>query len=161
MWGAWALIGLLQIYTNRYYRHMWKWSKLAHGILGFIAGALMITAGFIAIKTGGWTINSSSSVHAKAGFSTFILGVVLMLGGITANIIRLKVNLPWKTKKALFVGKVHKWFCRFIVLVSQFVIGSGAINFYTFDDEPTLGWALAGASAFLFFLFLIIGEVRY
>lgn len=132
-----------------------------HAILGFFAGALMITAGFIALKVGGWTINSNSSLHAKAGFATFILGVVLMLGGITANICRQKVNHPWNTKRALIVGKVHKWFGRGIVLASQFVIGSGAVNFYTYDNEPTTGWVIAGVSAGLFFLFLIIGEVRY
>lgn len=118
MWTSWALIGLCQIYTNRYLRHKWQWSKTVHAILGFFAMALVITAGFIALKVGGWTINSTSSLHAKAGFSVFILGLLLMLGGVTANIIRLKVNLPWQSKKALFVGKVHKWFGRGIVLVS-------------------------------------------
>ncbi len=99
--------------------------------------ALVITAGFIAINIGGWTINSSSSLHAKAGFSVFIMGIVLMFGGMTAFIVRLKVSLPWNTKKVLFIGKVHKFFGYGIVLVSQFVIGSGAVNFYSYDGKDT------------------------
>ena len=58
MWTTWALIGLLQIYMNRYLRHYWKWSKTVHAVLGFFAGALMLTAGLIALKVGNWTINS-------------------------------------------------------------------------------------------------------
>ena len=80
--------------------------------------ALTVTAGFIALKTGGWTINSDSTLHAKAGFATFILGLLLMFGGITANIIRLHVTMDWKTKRVLFVGKVHKWFGRGIILLT-------------------------------------------
>ena len=125
------------------------------------ACALIITAGFIAIKIGGWTINSQSSLHAKAGFSIFILGLLLMIGGMTANIIRLKVDMPWKSKKALFVGKVHKWYGRGLVIVSQFVIGTGAYNFYNYDGEPAVGYGIGGASAAVFFILLITGEIMF
>lgn len=82
-----------------------------------------------------------------------------MLGGVTANIIRLKVNMPWKSKRALFVGKVHKWFGRCIVIVSQFVIGTGAYNFYSYDGEPGVGYGIGGGSAAVFFILLIAGEI--
>ena len=58
MWTSWALIGLLQISTNRYLKHHWRWSKIVHSVLGFFAMALVITASLIALKTGGWTIGS-------------------------------------------------------------------------------------------------------
>ena len=161
MWMTWALIGLLQICTNRYWRHKWRWNKIVHAVLGFFAAALIITAGFIAIKIGGWTINSQSSLHAKLGFSIFILGLSLMLGGIIGNIIRLKVEMPWKTKKALLVGKVHKWYGRFIIIVSQFVIGTGAYNFYNYDGEPGVGYGIGGGSAAVFFILLIVGEIMF
>ena len=161
MWTVWVLIALLQIYTNRYWRHYWKWTRTVHAVLGFFAAALVITSGFIALKTGGWIINSTSSLHSKLGFAMFILGLLLMLGGIIASIIRQKVNMPWKTNKALFVGKVHKWFGRFIILFSQFVVMTGVYNFYDFHDKKTMGYALAGVSSGIFFLFLIIGEIIY
>ena len=84
-----------------------------------------------------------------------------MLGGMIAAIIRQKVNMPWKTKKALFVGKVHKWYGRLIVIFSQFVIMTGAYNFYNFHDKPNVGYAVAGVSSGLFFVFLLIGEIVY
>ena len=95
MWTTWALIGLSQIFPNRYARHHWRWNKIAHAILGWISLAFILTGGFIALKTGGWTINSESSMHAKFGFATMILGIVLMLGGVTSVITRLKLYKPW------------------------------------------------------------------
>ena len=123
--------------------------------------ALVITAGFIALNLGGWTINSSSSMHAKAGFCIFIMGLVLMLGGITANIIRLKVNMAWNTKTVLRIGNVHRFFGYGIVIVSQFVIATGFINFYTYDGKDTLGWSVGSVSGVIFFILLIYGEVRH
>lgn len=58
MWISWALIGALQIYTNRYWRAHWRWNKIVHAMLGFLALILVITSAFIAINIGGWTINS-------------------------------------------------------------------------------------------------------
>ena len=100
--------------------------------MGLFAAALVITSGFIALKTGGWIINSTSSLHSKVGFAGFILGLLLMLGGIVANIIKQRLNMPWKTNKALFVGKVHKWFGRFIIIFSQFVVMTGVYNMCDF-----------------------------
>ena len=50
MWTSWALIGLLQISTNRYLKHHWRWSKIVHSVLGFFAMALVVTASGIALK---------------------------------------------------------------------------------------------------------------
>lgn len=117
MWISWALIGLLQISLNRYCRAHWRWNKIAHAILGFIAAALVITAGFLALKHGGWKVKGAS-FHAKMGFSVFVLGLVLIVGGIVGNIIRLKVNMPWNSYRSLWIGKVHKYFGWFIVVLS-------------------------------------------
>lgn len=84
-----------------------------------------------------------------------------MFGGMIAAIIRQKVSMPWKTKRALFVGKVHKWFSRFVIIFSQLAIGTGAYHYYHKHERPNLGYALAGVSAGLFFLFLLIGEIVY
>ena len=84
-----------------------------------------------------------------------------MIGGITANLIRLYVRMDWNTKVVLKIGKAHRYFGWCVVLVSQFVLGTGYINFYTYDGYEPLGWGIAGTSAALFFTFLIIGEVWF
>ena len=131
MWMSWSLIAFFQISTNRYWRDKWRWNKIAHAVLGMIAFALTVTAGFLAIKHAEWKI--SPSTHAKLGFATFILGLVLMIAGFTANIIRMKVSYPWNTKSVLMIGKVHKYFGWLIVIISQVTVGSGAKNFYNYD----------------------------
>ena len=52
MWITWALISFLQISTNRYWRDKWRWNKIAHAVLGFLAFALTVTAAFLAINHG-------------------------------------------------------------------------------------------------------------
>jgi len=89
------------------------------------------------------------------------MGIALCLGGFAANITRIKITAPWNSKKTLLVGKIHMWFGRLLVLGSQFVIGTGFINFYSYEDKKSLGWGLAGASAAFFFIGLIAGEVYH
>ena len=89
-----------------------------HAILGLISMALVIAAAMIALSVGGWSISSDSSLHAKFGFCIFIMGLVLMLGGITTNIVRLKVNMAWNTKTVLRIGMVHRYFGWCIVIIS-------------------------------------------
>ena len=84
-----------------------------------------------------------------------------MFVGITANILRLHVTMDWKTSRVLFVGKVHKWYGRGIILVTQFVIGSGAVAFLRFLGHETAGWVIAGTSSGVFFTLLAIGEIVY
>lgn len=91
----------------------------------------------------------------------FIIGLVLMFGGIAANVLRLFVEMPWNTKTVLLIGKTHKWFGRGVLIVTQFVIGSGAYNFYSYEGKADVGWAIAGTSAALFFIALIAGEVSH
>ena len=56
---------------------------------------------------------------------------------------------------------MHKWYGRGIILVTQFVIGSGAIAFYDYNGNKTVGVVIAGVSAGLFFTILAIGEIVY
>ena len=158
MWFSWAVIGLSQIFTNRYLRHKWRWSKITHSILGFFSAALIITAGLIALKMSGWTVSFNGSLHSILGFFTFILGLLLIIGGMTANIVRLKVNMAWNTKRVLLFGKIHKWFGRLLILGSQFVICTGFYNFYSFKDMDTVGYALGATSCGLFIIGLVAGE---
>lgn len=132
-----------------------------HAILGTFSMALVVTAGFIALKSGGWTISSSSSLHAKGGFAVFIMGILLMLGGMTANIVRLKVPMDWNTRGVLVIGKVHKFFGYTVILCSQGAIGTGAVNFYGYDGNYSLGYVIAYGSAALFFIALAAGEIRH
>ena len=69
--------------------------------------------------------------------------------------------MDWATWKVRFVGKSHRWFGRFMVIFSQVVIGSGAVLHWKVEENISLGWALAGISASLFFVLLLAFEIRH
>ena len=46
MWATWVVIGLVQIFTTRYWKHYWRWNKLVHSILGILSLGLVTTAAF-------------------------------------------------------------------------------------------------------------------
>lgn len=162
MWSTWVVIGLSQIYLNRYMKDNWRWNKLLHAILGMFAMALTITAAMLAMQTGGWVLTGSAlPLHSKVGFSAFVLGILLMVGGMTANIFRLKVRMDWRTKYIRLVGKIHKYFGWLVLLFTQFVISTGIYKFYDFVEKDTKAWILVGCSCSLFFVLLLIGEIRH
>ena len=91
----------------------------------------------------------------------FVMGVVLMLGGIVANTARLYLTMEWKTKWVRMIGKVHRWFGRGVIIGSQVAVVTGLIKYYDYHEKSTVGKGLAIASTVLFFLVLLIGELRY
>ena len=78
--------------------------------------ALTVGASLLALAMAGWEIQDS--LHSKVGFSIFILALSLMFGGIGANILRVRVAMPWNTKWVLWVGKVHRWYGWALILFS-------------------------------------------
>jgi len=93
------------------------------------------------------------------GFSVFVLGLLLAIGGVVGNVIRLKTVMAWNSKRTLFVGKVHKYFGWAVIMLAQVAIGSGSVLFFTGQEKDTLGWSIAGISAGLFFVLLIAQEI--
>jgi len=159
MWIGWTVIGMLQIWTNRYMRAHWRWNKVVHSILGFAALALILTSGFVALQAHGWRINRSQALHTKAGFCFFIIGTFPIFIGIAANIMRLKAEMAWKSKRVLLLGKTHKWLGRACLLVSQYIIGTGTVNFFKFDE--VFKWTFPAVSAFVFLALIISSEIWF
>ena len=88
-----------------------------HAIIGLLSISLTVVAACLALKTGGWVIRGSNMpIHSKVGFAALIMSVALGLGGMVANILRLKVPLDWNTKIMLRIGKVHRYFGWIVIL---------------------------------------------
>lgn len=93
MWGAWTLIGLVQIYTNRYMKHFWKVRHYIHSVTGFLIFAITVVSGLLTIRKLGWTI--ASTRHTIAGFVTLILAVLLCLGGVFSLVMLKTKTSEW------------------------------------------------------------------
>lgn len=50
MWGAWTVLGLLQIITARYLKHWWRSSECLHIIIGITCGVASMFGTLIMLK---------------------------------------------------------------------------------------------------------------
>lgn len=84
MWGAWGILGMIQVISNRYLKVYWKFNKLIHVISGTAILAITLTMGFLAIKKGDWEIEINW--HSIMGI--IVMGCVsaIVLGGFFAAI---------------------------------------------------------------------------
>ena len=159
MWSCWTIIGLLQIYTNRYLKHFWKWRHTLHYVAGTISVLLISASALFALSKNDWTIQVAP--HSIAGVITFGLSVLLGLGGIFSAIVLKYSTSDWDAMKFIKGKVVHKIFGLGLTIGSQVTQGYGIKAFFTFDRQPEKGNILLWLNVVFFFTMLIIGEVIY
>lgn len=93
MWFSWTIIAMAQVIANRYCKNYWLWQQTVHNTLGSLAGILTVT-GFITMLTSkNWHISIAMGGpralnHNLFGLISFVLTLILILGGIFAWFIR-------------------------------------------------------------------------
>ena len=132
MWVSWSLISALQVWTNRYLVHYWKWRQTAHTVLGVMSGIFTITALLVILHYVGYKLHFDT-VHTGSGIITVVLCLMLILGGIFGLLNRRFVNNDWKTKSMLRVLSVHRYFGYFMIFAVQLSVLSGIL--YLMDDQ--------------------------
>ena len=122
-WSCWTIVGLLQIYTNRYLAHLWKWKSLLHNIAGFLASFMCIFSTYMATKENGFTLFSGR--HGSIGLVLGILTLFLAISGILpAYLLRFKTN-TWGKMKFIKSKLPHKYLGLSMIIASQLAITSG------------------------------------
>ena len=124
MWASWTIVGLLQIYTNRYMMHQWKWRGILHNIAGSIASFMVMFSSIMAmIEVPRFRIFKNP--HRFFGFSVFCLTVFLALGGIiSAYLLKFKTS-NWGSMKSVKSKKGHQYLGLISVAVAQYSIITG------------------------------------
>lgn len=126
LWGAWSILGLVQIASNRYVKgRAWRYHMWLHRIGGCLALALTLFAAFWAWSFLKWEVFynwHTIFVFPVGGFIT-----ILVLGGLAAD--RVKSTTAWNTRTALQAKLVHGWLGWFCLLAGQGAIFSG-IHYY-------------------------------
>ena len=115
MWFAWTLISILQVATNRYLKHKWQLSQKLHTVLGLLAGAFTITAVLLALSASGWVFYFDH-LHNLLGFIFMIVGLLLVLGGLTTLLLRSYTNYAWKSNNVILMQKMHSYFGYIVIL---------------------------------------------
>lgn len=161
MWISWTLISMLQLWTNRYWVHHWKWRQPLHSVLGILAGILSLIAGIIAIKnTGGWYFDY---LHNASGIVFYFLTILLVLGGIVTLLNRKYLAKPWQTKSMLMGTKVHKYFGYLIIITVQIAVCSGISRYnhiFGAASQPARFGLIFGNLAIVIIGFMIM-ETRH
>ena len=68
MYICWSFLSLVQIYLNRYLRHMWRWRQLAHSIVGSCMLILTISAAILALNVPDkYAMKVKENPHPKLG----------------------------------------------------------------------------------------------
>lgn len=93
MWLCWTGIGLMQIITNRYMTHHFRWRQILHSTLGGLHLVMAFFSFVIVFKMNEWMIVFNYP-HAIAANPNVWLGLCLIFGGFYAKYSRDKSGDP-------------------------------------------------------------------
>ena len=160
MWFAWTIIGICQVYTNRYMKHYWRWGQTLHTGLGIASGLLTLAGIIIILQWLGWAFYFDHW-HNVAGILFMFLCEFLVMGGIFAISVRRFANFDWQTSKLLRTSSIHKYFGYFMIFAVQVAMTTGIIRRATLDGTDSHKGELIGLVIFnlvLYFGSLGLGE---
>ena len=159
MWSCWTIIGLLQIYTNRYLKHFWRCRHALHSIAGTISVLLVSASALFALKKNDWTIQKTP--HTIGGVITFAFTLLIGIGGISLAIVLKFSTNDWDSMKFI-KGKVfHKVLGLVLTVGSQATVAFGLKAFYKIDGDKEKGNLLMWLNVGFFFTMLLVGELSY
>ena len=126
------------------------------GIFVFIA---TLTAAMLVLWLYGWALGTSK--HVYMGLTMTIVGLLLCIGGVVTSIIKFKMPMDWNTRKKIMLSRGHGYFAYVVMLYGQFVLSSGIINFFYFEEKYSLAKGLVAFDFILFIGLLLGGELWY
>jgi hypothetical protein len=97
MFFAWTITGILQIYSGRFLRHLWKDRLFIHSVCGGIGGFLTLVALLWELSYLDWKLHPKWYIHVSVSIPIVLLLLLLVLGGISALVMRRVVNFDWHT----------------------------------------------------------------
>jgi Cytochrome b5-like Heme/Steroid binding domain/Eukaryotic cytochrome b561 len=160
MWASWSLLGLVQIITNRYLRHKFKWSKRIHMISGSLLCASVITGFMFIFKVVLGGEIDLDSVHTILGNLVVLTGTLVTLGGFLTQFVLGFSNMQWKTNVALLIRGTHSKFAYATLLVSQAAIMTGVFLHFSFTN-PQLARTLVTCNLGAYITVLGLFEACY
>jgi hypothetical protein len=82
MWAAWGILGVVQLFTNRYLRlHKgWRYTMWVHRIAGTCTLLITWVMAMLAIKRAGWVVEVG--IHQIIGVIILSLVTLVVVGGV-------------------------------------------------------------------------------
>lgn len=153
MWGAWGVLGLVQLVTNRYLKggNGWRYGMWAHRISGTLTLLITLVMAFLALKEGGWEVGN---LHSVLGVIILSLVLLIVLGGVLNR--SLMQRLRWRTKDVLRVKMVHRYFGYFMLILSEAAIVTGSLKYANKQGDNVNIPGLV--HVFVFFIIILLVE---
>jgi ABC-type amino acid transport system permease subunit len=105
LWLTWFVLGLVQIFSNRYLKVFWKLYMWIHKITGTTILILTITFVVLIIKKEGGSLDTTDP-HTTLGLFVMTLNISVTLFGLFT---KSRMNsLEWRTQWVLRVKYFHK-----------------------------------------------------
>ena len=139
MWFAWFVLGLMMIFTNRWFGYLTNKSNYIHAFFGYSIVILTVYATASILAINGW---KTTGLHNNLGLICSIGLLVFALTGTTTFILRLK--LEWNTWIIKIARRVHKYLALVFWAFSLFTMTMGMI-LYIYDrlsplETPTYSY---------------------
>ena len=154
---CWTVACLLEVFSNRYWKHFYSVHQWIHSIVGYVTFILTTYAIWIAYKQRNRTI--IWGYHPIAGFITYIIGGLVILLGMISMFKRKFIRKDWETSKLIWWASVHRIVAYLLIFVSQVTLIAGFYIFYKQLMETTRGYALAALNFVVFWGSLAGGEI--
>lgn len=152
MYITWSILTFISLVSGRYMRHMYKFRMIIHASIGTLIMSNTVIIVVLALTT--YKRDGELELgHSGVGIAVLVVSILEFMGGIT---VRQTYQIQkWKTKWAMFSKVGHQVFGLAIILLSNFQVVTGLINY----DSPVKGLIYAHFAVYLVLLGII--EVLY
>ena len=126
MYMTWSILTFIALVSGRYMRHLYNFRMILHASVGTLIMSNTIIIVVLALtqykSEGGTTV-----AHKPIGILVLVVSILQFMGGITVR--QTNAILKWKSKYALFSKLGHQVFGLLIILVSNFQVVTGLVNY--------------------------------
>jgi hypothetical protein len=153
MWSAWGVLGLVQLFTNRYLKLGigWKYTMWVHRIAGTLTLLITWIFAMLALRRKGWEVEVG--VHQVLGVTILSLVTLIVVFGVINRI--MMQRLRWRTADLLKIKKGHRWFGYFMLLLTETAIISGSLKYASYQGGVVNVPGLVHSFVFLITIILV------
>lgn len=132
-----------------------------HTTLGVISGAFTLAGTIVVLNWLGWAFYWDHW-HNVLGILFMVLTQLLVLGGVSALVVKRYANFDWNSKRMLLMASPHKYFGYFMIFAVQLTITTGIIRRVAIGGHDRGKWiGLVILNFVLYFGSLGLGEYYY
>ena len=125
---CWTIACLLEVFSNRYWKHWFRVHQWIHSLVGYTTAILTAYSMYIAFLARSKSL--MLTYHPIGGYLTFLFMLPVMLLGMITMFKRKFLRYDWNSKSVLFWARIHAYLAYFLIFLSQATISAGIYVYY-------------------------------